>query len=57
MNLTQNDRLPLVLSPMSRKWSSFDDIAVWTNWTPGVHTVFFEGCYIVYNGNKRRTKL
>lgn len=23
---------------------------------PGVHTVYFEGCYIVYNGNKRRTK-
>ena len=20
------------------------------------HTVLFEGCYIVYNGNKRRTK-
>jgi len=21
------------------------------------HTVYFEDCYIVYNGNKRRTKL
>ena len=29
---------------------------MWTNWTPGVHTVYFEGCYIVYNENKRRTK-
>lgn len=46
----------------TRFWKSWNKItqekmnAVWTNWTPGVHTVFFEGCYIVYNGNKRRTK-
>ena len=30
---------------------------MWTNWTPEVHTVFFEGCRIVYNENKKKTKL
>ena len=30
---------------------------VWTNRTPEVHTVIFEGCRIVYNENKMRIKM
>ena len=26
---------------------------MWTNWTPGVHTVYFEGHHIVCDGNKK----
>ena len=50
-------QISLMLIVLSSKRNEIRGLyAVWTNWTPGVHTVYFEGCYIVYNENKRRTK-